>query len=133
MNVNRTFHFFIAIYVILSAMTVYSRELSVKNVRFEDRGRVIFIRYDLDGQLDKKYKISLALSDDNGKSFQIMPESVKGHIGTDIKPGKDKRITWYVKKDYPEILWLDVYWIYVGQRMRKNQQYFKLQSWGVVR
>lgn len=120
-------YFFLMIYSIFSAVTGCAREFSVRNVRFEDRGQVILIQYDLNGQLDKKYKISLALSDNNGNTFRIKPESIKGHIGSKIKPGKNKRITWYIKKDYPAGLKGSEFVFAVDAELQKG-----LRKWPVV-
>jgi len=78
---------------------ILAQDTRVENVRFQDMGETIFIQYDLQGRIDKKYKISIALSDDNGLSFRIKPQNVAGDVGKNIIPGKGKKITWYIKQD----------------------------------
>jgi TolB-like protein len=75
--------------------------MSVSNVHFEEKSGTISIIYDLSGQYDKKYLISILLSDNNGRSFSIKPKKLSGDIGKNIKPGRNKKIIWYMKEDFP--------------------------------
>jgi hypothetical protein len=77
------------------------QDTKVSNVRFEDRGETISVRYDLSGQYGKKYRIVLSLSDDNGRTFAIKPETVSGDVGGNMNPGRSKEIIWQVKRDFP--------------------------------
>jgi hypothetical protein len=73
----------------------------VANVRFEDRGKTISIQYDLIGKPGKKFKISLSLSDDYGKTFAVRPRTVTGDAGKNVESGTGKEIVWYFKEDFP--------------------------------
>jgi len=73
----------------------------VSNVHFEDRGETISIQYDLSGQYGKKFKIEISLSDDNGRTFTIKPLTVRGDVGKNVTPGRNKEILWQVKADFP--------------------------------
>ena len=79
-----------------------AQDLIVKNVKFEQRGESIIVQYDLIGDRNKKYKISLSLSDDYGKTYRILPKTVLGDIGNNVRSGRNKQITWYLKRDIPE-------------------------------
>ena len=79
----------------------FSQNVKVKNVFFEQDKEKIFISYDLFGAIDKKFKVSLSLSNDKGKSYRIIPKAVHGDIGDDVVPGIDKQIIWEFTKDYP--------------------------------
>lgn len=81
---------------------VYAQKPQVKNVRFVDKDKTIVVYYDLVGNFKKKYAVSLSLSDDFGKTFKIKPVSVAGELGKNIKTGRNKKIYWSVKNDYPE-------------------------------
>jgi len=81
---------------------IAAQDFSVRNVRFEQRGEGIVVHYDLIGDRNRKYKISLSLSDDFGKTFRIIPQTVVGGIGNNVRPGRNKQITWYLKRDIPE-------------------------------
>ena len=83
------------------ASVLQAQVVKVRNVRFEEKGEEILVRYDLDGRPGKKYEISLLLSADYGQSFKIRPEKVKGDVGRGVKPGVGKEIVWYLRKDFP--------------------------------
>ena len=78
-----------------------AQELKVKNVKFTDLGEKIIITYDLQGEIWKKFKVNIKLSDNGGKNFKIIPKAVKGDLGNKVKPGKNKEIVWDLFKDYP--------------------------------
>ena len=77
------------------------QDTQVSNVRFEDRGETISVRYDLSGAYGKKFKIVISLSDDKGSTFTIKPQTVRGDIGKNVSPGRNKEILWQVKADFP--------------------------------
>ena len=91
---------FLLIVVIFNS-TLRGQDLKVENVEFEDMGETVVVKYDLEGKVDKKYKVALSLSDDFGESFNIQPRNMKGDVGKNIRPGPGKEITWYIKKDFP--------------------------------
>ena len=82
--------------------SLFSQQLSVKNVRFESNGNIVKIHYDLSGLPDKKYKISLKLSNDNGISYNIRPKTTEGDVGKNIRAGNNKEIKWNMYKDFPD-------------------------------
>lgn len=91
--------------IILSVITVsqiHAQDVKVRNVTFKQEGELIIIRYDLDGKLNKKYRVNLSLSDDYGVTFKIKPKAIRGDLGKNITPGKGKEIIWDMTKDYPD-------------------------------
>ena len=64
------------IIVLLMVTAARAQELEVKNVRFEDKGETVTVMYDLQGNAEKKYEVSISLSHDQGKSFTIFPSLV---------------------------------------------------------
>lgn len=81
---------------------IFAQETKVENVRFQDLGETVLIQYDLEGRTDKRYKVSIALSDDNGITFKIKPRSLSGDVGKNIQAGPGKKINWYYKENFPE-------------------------------
>lgn len=79
----------------------HAQELGVRNVRFEDRGETIVIRYELSGRAGKKYTVSVQLSDDGGRTFRIRLRSVFGDVGPNVSPGARKEIVWDLYDDFP--------------------------------
>jgi len=81
---------------------ITAQDFSVSNVKFEQRGESIIVQYDLIGNRNNKYKISLLLSDDYGKTYNLLPRTVEGDIGKNIEPGTNKQIIWFLKRDISE-------------------------------
>jgi hypothetical protein len=86
---------------IFSSRILHAQDTRVENVRFQEIGETVVIQYDLRGKSDKKYNVSVLLSDDGGRTFRIKPRSVDGDVGKNIPAGTGKKINWYYKKDFP--------------------------------
>ena len=100
-NIFRSYAFII-LFVLFTTPLLKAKDLSVKNVRFKTKGENVVVLYDLEGKIEKKYKINLAVSDDNGTTFRIKPKTMNGDVGKNIKQGSGKEIIWFVHADYPE-------------------------------
>jgi len=74
----------------------------VTNVHFNEYqpGKVA-IYYNLDGEKDKTYKVSVTFSPDGGLTYSIKPVSIFGDVGKGIQPGQNLKITWDMEKNYP--------------------------------
>lgn len=62
---------------------------------------VFSIVYDLVGDLRRTYDVALSLSDNDGASFNLIPNAVRGDVGMAVQDGDRKQITWNVLADYP--------------------------------
>lgn len=91
---------FIVVLIIIVSTSIKAQELKVKNVQFEDKGETVVVKYDIEGEPDRKYKITLSLAYETGKSLPINVKYLKGDVGKNIKPGTGKEIIWELKKDY---------------------------------
>jgi len=98
-----------------------SQDFVVKNVQFKDSGETILIRYDFNGNTEKKYHVSLLLSYDYGKSFKIIPRSLSGDVGRNVNPGIGKEIIWNLKRDYPDGLIGDGFVFAVDVKFQKEK------------
>jgi len=135
MSLNNYFgHIFITLVLLISNTFLKAQELKVRNVRFEEIGEIVRVKYDLDGMTDKKYRISLSLSDDFGKTFKMKPRTVYGDVGKNIQPGLSKQITWYILRDFPEGLSGDGFVFAVDAELQKggNKLPFYLLGAGVA-
>lgn len=101
-----------------------AQELEVSNVSFEDKSEIIVVQYDLYGEIGKKYRVNLSLSDNNGISFAIRPKTVSGDIGKDISPGPKKTITWSYIEDFPNGLSGDKFVFAVDAELQKGGNKF---------
>ena len=89
------------IVIVFSQSLVQAQECKVSNVTFKQSGGTITIRYDLAGKANKAYTVSVALSDDGGRTFDIKPETLMGNVGDKVKPGKGHEIVWSLTVDFP--------------------------------
>jgi hypothetical protein len=80
--------------------TIYSQELKVTNVSFEVINNFIYIYYDLAGDVDSDYDVSLILRRELKPSFKFIPIHVSGDIGEGQFVGKKRTIVWNVKRDF---------------------------------
>lgn len=89
------------IVILFSQSLVQAQECKVSNVTFKQSGETITIRYDLAGKATKAYQVSVALSDDGGRTFNIRPETLIGDVGERVKPGIGHEIIWSLTVDFP--------------------------------
>ena len=75
----------------------------VKNVYAQQRPgtRLVDITYDVEDADGDSLEIIIEASDDNGKTYTIIPKSLTGDVGENITPGRGKKIVWDVGKDLP--------------------------------
>jgi hypothetical protein len=72
----------------------------VSNVRVTKQGKInIFFEYDLTGEPDETYTISLSVRLQSDTSYSYTPINVIGDIGSNIRPGKNKRISWRISDE----------------------------------
>lgn len=82
----------------------------VRNVRAAVDGRTIEIRYDLlPEQENGRYTVSIEISDNGGRTYEVVPHMIAGDLGRDITPGRNKRIVWMVERDFPRGIDIDRY------------------------
>ncbi len=82
----------------------------IRNVEVQTDGSVIEIRYDLVPENgNRKHTVSIEISDDGGRTYNVTPYFITGDIGRDIIPGRNKRIVWMVERDFPVDIDLDRY------------------------
>ncbi len=84
----------------LLALTSYMPSLgqSISNVGFEAIGKTIQISYDLSGEKDDLYTVTVYVSQDEG-NWEGPLRFVSGDVGENVKPGSNKQIVWEVLKE----------------------------------
>jgi hypothetical protein len=82
----------------------------VANVRVERTpGEVVTVSYDLlSDDPQAVFLVSLVVSRDEGKTFDLKPKSVSGDVGSGVRPGSGKKIVWQAGKDV-ENLQMDLF------------------------
>jgi len=88
----------------------FSSDDKIHNLSVETDGNIIEIRYDLlPDREDKKYTVTVEISDDGGRSYDVVPHMITGDLGRDILPGRNKRIVWIIERDFPDGFDIDRY------------------------
>lgn len=70
------------------------------NISSVVRGGVVVVSYDLvSSDPSAVYTVALEASSDGGKTYGVQPKTVKGDVGTSVRPGTGKQITWEAARD----------------------------------
>jgi hypothetical protein len=79
------------------------------NITAVVRGGVVVVSYDLvSNNPAAEFSITLEASSDGGKTYDVRPRTVKGDVGSAVRAGTSKQITWEASRDV-ENLALDRY------------------------
>lgn len=81
----------------------------LENARWELAGDVVVITYDLIGDADLTYEVSITLTRESDKNLKIVPKTVKGAIGRGKYAGVRMEIRWEYRKDVQQPLTGDDY------------------------
>ena len=70
------------------------------NVSSVVRGGVVVVSYDLlSSDPSAQFSIVLDASSDGGKTFSVRPKTMKGDVGSTVRAGSGKTITWEAARD----------------------------------
>jgi len=70
------------------------------NISSVVRGGVVVVSYDLvSTDPNAVFSVALEASSDGGKTYGVQPKTVKGDVGTSVRPGVGKQITWEASRD----------------------------------
>ena len=88
---------------LIERMTTWDEEsAAVQNVSVQALSDSVFsIVYDLAGALRRTYDVSIALSNNGGESFSLIPNATTGDVGENVQDGPRRQITWNVLTDFP--------------------------------
>lgn len=83
---------------ILTVFKSFSQQVTIILTNYEFSNNQLIITYQIDSKsLSDKFKIKIEIKKENGEA--IVPESITGDLGDNIKPGKSKTIVWDLAKD----------------------------------
>lgn len=71
------------------------------NIRFIVTGQKVIITYDLEGERNKKYAVSVFLRKESDSTRSYRPRTVSGAVGENVTAGTDQEIVWDLHKDIP--------------------------------
>ena len=86
----------IALVFILIALPAVSLAQEVKNIIVRLDNDKLIVNYDLEGESQESYLVTLFSSHDN---FENPVKSVSGDIGEEIKPGMKREVVWMAAED----------------------------------
>ncbi|HXF99299.1 MAG TPA: hypothetical protein VNL69_00875 [Bacteroidota bacterium] len=131
MNIERSLTTFVqraAFWLLALVVLSYTADLRalaeeegpVTNVRVSKQGRInVFIEYDLLGDPDDLYTVSLRVKLASDTSFTYTPVNIIGDIGANVRPGKNRRISWRTSDEYiPALDREDVQFVVTAISMR---------------
>lgn len=71
----------------------------IDNIDFQVINGKIDISYDIIADPADKYKVDLSLLRKSDTTFILIPHFLKGDVGNNISPGKNKIITWDISRE----------------------------------
>ena len=87
---------FLILFALIFGAFTYAVGQYVSNVRYHITDSAVIIVYDLNVTAD----VSIYVSTDNGKTFSKELYFVEGDVGTNVSPGKNKKIVWPISSKY---------------------------------
>jgi hypothetical protein len=92
-------------------------EVRVENVRFEAFAERIDVYYDFTGSEDEDYEVTLSLRKETDTLFVYKPKALAGDVGVGRFAGKNKRILWDLRKEFPKGLEGSDYYFVVSAKL----------------
>jgi hypothetical protein len=77
-------------------------KIKVENIRVEKDDERFVILYDLAGPKDEEYAVRLSLRREGDPKFRMDLSSATGDVGKGSYSGKERRIVWDSKKEFPD-------------------------------
>lgn len=106
---------------------------NVEHVSYTVSDGKILVSYDLMGDSEQLYNVSLILRKTGDKNFNYIPKTVSGDIGEGHFAGINKRITWEIKNDFPNgISGEDFYFIVQAEKLKDGSNILTWVGIGVA-
>lgn len=86
--------------ILLNHLPIFPQEAKVTNVSFELKNNNVFIYYDLEGDKDAEYNVSVSLRREEISGYIFVPTNLSGDVGEGKFVGKGRTIIWDVSKDF---------------------------------
>ena len=122
----------INIVILFLLLSLLSFSQQITNIHFEQEGKQIHIYYDLEGE--GFFNVKVYCSEDNGNTWGKQLEKVKGAVGENQMPDKNKMIIWDVLQEREELsgnlrFKVDVHTenrVLVDELINKGSEYYPL-------
>jgi hypothetical protein len=73
-----------------------------QDIRWMERGDIIFISYDLVGSPEDTYDVQVVMKLKNDTTFVAIPFSIEGDAGVGHFAGISRGIRWHYRQDFPQ-------------------------------
>jgi len=94
----------------------------VSNVRFSTSGQLVLVYYQLSGEENSTYKVTLTVLEKSEPNFVYHPKGITGDVGViNGQPNGEKRIEWRVRDDFPNGLIGDDFYFVVKATEVKSE------------
>lgn len=90
-----------SLFVLFGNRLAYSQEIGVTNASYSIMDSNVVVHYDLNGPMDKQYKVELVLRRETRPFFRMLPKDISGDVGTGEFAGKNREIVWHFFDDVP--------------------------------
>jgi hypothetical protein len=90
-------------WIFLPSAVAGEESVVIQNIHFDQSGNIVTIYYDLNGPVDKSYKVTIKLKSEDYKSFEYLPQNVTGDIGEGNFVGINRKIVWNLIPESPPI------------------------------
>lgn len=121
MKIPQKLNFIIISLIIFCPILVNSQ--SIQDIVIDQIRDTVRINYDLIAlRNDDIFEINLAVSDNNGETFDIIPKTIKGAIGFGIKPKSNLIIDWTPLDDSLELIGDDYVFKLNGKLLGASQK-----------
>jgi len=95
----------LSIVVLIFSVVVFGNSLpSVSNISAivqDDGSGLVEITYDLYDADSDFSTVGIAVSNDGGKSYRLPAKSFTGHVGENVRPGRNRKVLWDAATDTP--------------------------------
>lgn len=98
----------------------FAQKIKVDNIGFEMKDTIIEIHYDLVGQLEKSYNVSVELKREQVPEFGFKPKLLSGDVGKGKFAGTNRKIIWNFTDEFkPEAGITDYYFEVTAKKTGK--------------
>lgn len=113
------------------AQCLVARDAQVSNITFVQEGELIKVHYDLQGEADKAYQVTLFLASKDNATYRYKPQETRGDIGK-VTAGTGKEIEWAFRKEFPQELAVDDIYFSISAEPAKNSLVYYLLGGGAA-
>jgi hypothetical protein len=109
----------------------FAQKIKVDNIGFEIKDSIIEIHYDLVGQLEKTYNVSVELKREQAPDFSYKPKLLSGDVGKGKFAGNNRKIIWNFTNEFKPEAGISDYFFEVSAK-KPGKAWIYIVAGGVV-